>query len=297
MALLCGPIADRLRRCAITGRWPRHQDIKPAAPENRLRTGEGLPERRCRPTGGGPRANPRLDAVSSASVICERRELERQPGAAAGVVGGVHAPAVGLGDLAHDRQPEPRSGRAAGARRRGRSGRTRATDPRRRSPGRGRAPPGSPRARAPRPDRRAGTVGSICTRCRAGWRSLDPATRAPRAPGTARRRGRKRTPAHEGGRAQRPGDGEIQADVLDLYGSTSVFERSTRSPTRTVSSGSCACAAAMARARSARGQPEPIASASRFAARWSAACAARARRRRRAGAGPGASAPGRPASC
>ena len=51
---------------------------------------------------------------------------------------------MGLGDLLHDRQPEPGAGHPARGRASGRSGRTRTAGPRRRCRGRGRAPMTSP---------------------------------------------------------------------------------------------------------------------------------------------------------
>ena len=63
-----------------------------------------------------------------------RGQLEHELGAAARGVDRAHAAAVLLGDLAHDRQPEPGARAARAPTRRGRSGRTGAAGPRRSTP-------------------------------------------------------------------------------------------------------------------------------------------------------------------
>ena len=72
-----------------------------------------------------------VHAVNDESIAAgtRRRQLEHELRAAAGSVGGADAPAVLLGDLADDRQPEARSRGARARTRRGRSGRRGAGDP------------------------------------------------------------------------------------------------------------------------------------------------------------------------
>ena len=100
-----------------------------------------------------------------------RREREADDQPTAGGVGGADGPAVRLGDLAHDRQPEARAVLPARRARRGRSGRRRARARPRARPGRGRAPRARRRA-APTSTTPPG--GRAPRRCRAGCRPRAP---------------------------------------------------------------------------------------------------------------------------